>query len=93
MSDVSALRFQRQFSLAYLLTETALIAVALAAGRLALAPLPGWPEIPAAFFCISLIAACGAVGGLCFRMAVGLIGGAIFAVASIPLFSLLLAAQ
>jgi hypothetical protein len=82
----------RQFSLTYLLAETALIAVALAAGRLAFYPPATWLEGQTGMFCIALIAGCGALGGLCLRMAVGLIAGGIFAVASIPLLWLVIAA-
>ena len=82
----------RQFSLTYLLAETALIAVALAAGRLAFYPPATWLEGQTGMFCIALIAASGALGGMCLRMAVGLIAGGIFAVASIPLLWLVIAA-
>ena len=81
----------RQFSLTYLLAETALIAVALAAGRLAFYPPATWLEGQTGMFCIALIAGCGALGGMCLRMAVGLIAGGIFAVASIPLLWLVIA--
>jgi hypothetical protein len=80
-----ALPLERQFSLAYLLAEIGLIAIALAAGRVALFPHAIWMEAQAVLFCIALTAGCGALGGLCFRMAVGLIAGGVFAVASIPL--------
>lgn len=82
----------RQFSLAYLLAEIALVAVALSAGRLAFYPPATWLEGQTGMFCIALIAGCGALGGLCLRMAVGLIAGGIFAVASIPLLWLVIAA-
>jgi hypothetical protein len=82
----------RQFSLAYLLAEIALIAVALAAARLALLVGLVGIEVRAVFFCIALTAGCGAAGGLCFRMAVGLIGGGIFSVSAIPLLCLALGA-
>ena len=82
----------RQFSLIYLLAETALIAVALAAGRLAFYPPLTWLEGQTGMLCIALIAGCGALGGLCLRMAVGLIAGGVFAVASIPLLWLVVAA-
>jgi hypothetical protein len=83
---------EKQFSLAYLLAETALFAVALAAGRLAFFPTATWLEGQTGMFCIALIAGCGALGGLCLRMAVGLIAGGVFAVASIPLLWLVIAA-
>ncbi len=82
----------RQFSLAYLLAETALVAVALAALRLALFSPATWLEGQTAMLCIALIAGCGAMGGLCFRMAVGLIAGGIFAVSSVPLLWLVITA-
>jgi hypothetical protein len=85
-----ALPLERQFSLAYLLAEVALVATALAAARAALFPMPIALEARAILFCVMLVAACGALGGLVLRMAVGLIGGGIFAVASIPLVWLLL---
>jgi hypothetical protein len=85
-----ALPMRRQFSLAYLLAEVALVAIALAAGRLSVFPTPMVMEARAVFFCVMLVAGCGAVGGLVLRMAVGLIAGGIFAVASIPLVWLLL---
>jgi len=82
----------RQFSLGYLLSEIGLIAIALAASRLAVVPPVGWLEGQAGLLCIALVAGCGAVGGLGLRMAVGLIGGGIFAVASIPLVWMLISA-
>jgi hypothetical protein len=92
MRRCAAIDVQGQFSLAYLLGEIALIAVALAASRLALFPPGIWAEARAVLFCIALIAGCGAVGGLCLRMAVGLIAGGVFAVASIPLLWLVVSA-
>ncbi len=74
-----------QFSLTYILSEVALIALALAAGRMMLIPSALWLEFQALCFCVAMTAACGALGGLCLRMAVGLIGGGILSVASIPL--------
>jgi len=88
----AAIDVQRQFSLAYLLSEIALIAVALAAGRLAVFPPAIWVEAQAVLFCVAFIAACGALGGLCLRMAVGLIAGGVFAVASIPLVWMMISA-
>jgi hypothetical protein len=82
----------RQYSLAYLLTEIALIAIALAAARVALVLGTGWIELRAVLFCVATTAGCGAAGGLFFRMAVGLIGGGIFSVSSIPLVWLALSA-
>jgi hypothetical protein len=49
-----------------------------------LLPSAVWIESQAMCFCIAMIAGCGALGGLCLRMAVGLIAGGILAVASIP---------
>jgi hypothetical protein len=92
MTRYAALPIERQFSLAYLLAEMALIAIALAAGRIALLPTAMGMEAHAALYCISLIAACGAAGGLCLRMVLGLIGGGVFAVSSIPLFCMLISA-
>jgi hypothetical protein len=85
MQSSSGLISERQFSLAYLLAEIGLIAIALAAARVALFPAVAWIEVRAVLYCIALTAGCGAVGGLCFRMAVGLIGGGIFSISSIPL--------
>jgi hypothetical protein len=85
-----ALPLASQFSLAYLLAEVALVAIALAAARLALFPPTIVMEVRAVLFCVMLVAGCGAVGGVVLRMAVGLIAGGIFAVASIPLVWLLL---
>jgi len=81
----------RQFSLAYLLAEIALVAVALAASRVALHPAVALIEAKTILTCIAFTATCGALGGLCFRMAVGLVAGGIFSVSSIPLLWLLLA--
>jgi hypothetical protein len=81
-----------QFSLAYLLAEMALIAIALAAARVAVLSSATWLEVRAVLSCIALTAGCGAVGGLFFRMSVGLVGGGIFSVASIPLLWLALSA-
>ena len=92
MDHQVALPLERQFSLAYLLSEIGLIAIALAAGRMALSPHATWMEVQAVMFCIALVAACGALGGLCLRMAVGLIAGGVFAVASIPLLWLVISA-
>jgi len=79
-----------QFSLAYLLAEIALVAIALAAGRVALHPSLTLVEAQAILACIALTAGCGALGGLCFRMAVGLVAGGVFSISSIPLLWLLL---
>jgi hypothetical protein len=81
-----------QFSLAYLLAEIALIAIALAAARLVLLPAITWLELRAVLSCVALTAGCGALGGLFFRMTVGLIGGGVFSVASIPLLWLAMSA-
>lgn len=82
----------RQFSLAYLLAEIALIAIALAAARVALILGTGCLELRAILFCVVTTAGCGAAGGLFFRMAIGLIGGGIFSVSSIPLVWMVLSA-
>jgi hypothetical protein len=92
MRSSVALISERQFSLAYLLAEIALIAIALAAARVALLLGVGWIEVRAVLFCVALTAGCGALGGLCFRMTVGLIGGGIFSVSSIPLLWIALSA-
>ena len=84
---------ERQFSLAYLLAEIALIAIALAAGRIALFPSAIWMEAQAVLFCVALTAGCGALGGLCLRMAVGLIAGGVFAISSIPLMWMVISAS
>lgn len=85
MDRFVALSFERQFSLAYVLGEIALVAITLAAGRMALFPPAVSLEAQAVLFCVAFISGCGALGGLCLRMAVGLIAGGIFAVASLPL--------
>jgi hypothetical protein len=92
MDRFVSLPVDRQFSLAYLLGEISLIAIALAAGRLALHPPAIWMEAQAILFCIALVAGCGAIGGLCLRMTVGLIAGGVFAVACIPLVWLVISA-
>jgi hypothetical protein len=74
-----------QYSVAYLLGEIALIAIALAAGRGMLHSATGSLEGQAMCYCIAMTAACGAMGGLCLRMAVGLIAGGVFAASSIPM--------
>ena len=79
-----------QFSLAYLLSEMALIGIALATGRLAWLSNPGWIEFQAVLCCLFLTSACGALGGLCCRMAAGLVAGGIFSVSSLPLLCLAL---
>lgn len=81
-----------QYSIGYLLTEIALIAVALGASRLAFAPAWLGIESQALCFCIATTAACGALGGIFLRMAVGLIVGGVFSVASLPLLWMLLTA-
>jgi hypothetical protein len=82
----------RQFSVAYLLAEMALVAVALAFGRFAIASPSSWQASQAMCYCIALAAGCGAVGGAFLRMTVGLVAGGVFAVASIPLVWLALSA-
>jgi hypothetical protein len=79
------MRIPGQFSVAYMFGEVALIAIALGALRMGLCLSPSWIESQAICFCIAMTAGCGALGGLCLRMAVGLIAGSVFAVASIPL--------
>jgi hypothetical protein len=86
------MQVQRQYSIAYLLGEIALIAMTLAAGRIVLFPSAIWIETQAMCFCIAMTAGCGALGGLCLRMANGLIAGGVLAVASIPLVSLVIGA-
>jgi len=83
---------QRQFSVTYLLAEVALIAVALAFGRVAIVAPGSWLESQAMCYCIALAAGCGAIGGAFLRMAVGLVAGGVFGVASIPLVCLALGA-
>jgi hypothetical protein len=80
----------RQFTLSYLLGEIALIAMALAASRLFVSSIPIAVELQAISFCIAMTAGCGALGGLCLRMAVGLIVGGVFSVVSIPLLWMLM---
>jgi len=92
MSRYIPLPIEPQFSLAYLLAEIGLIAIALAAGRFASLAQPIWMEAQALSYCVMVIAAFGALGGLCFRMAVGLIAGGVFAVSSIPLLWLFITA-
>jgi len=88
------MQIHRQFSVAYLLGEIALIAIALAALRVALLPSASWIESQAmcCSIAIAMTAGCGAVGGLCLRMAVGLIAGGVLAVASIPMLWVLISA-
>ena len=83
---------RRQFTLAYLLCEVGLIAVALATGRMACDVTGALLELQTGLFCVALVASCGALGGLCLRMAAGLVAGGVFAVASIPLVVLLIGA-
>lgn len=80
----------RQFTISYLLSEMALIATALAASRFVVSPFPIGVEFQAIWFCIAMTAGCGAVGGLCLQMAVGLLVGGVFSVASIPLLWILM---
>ena len=86
------MRAERQYSVLYLLGEIALIAIALAAGRLMLHPSASWIESQAMCYCIALTAGCGAVGGACLRMAVGLVAGGVIAVASMPMLWVLIGA-
>ncbi len=92
MQRLSELSTERQFSLAYLLAEIALIAVALAAGRVTMHPAVGLVEARAVLACVTFTAGCGALGGLCFHMATGLIAGGVFSIASIPLLWMVLIA-
>jgi hypothetical protein len=75
---------RRQFTMAYLFVEVALVATALAAGRLAFARATIWIELEILCLCIAATAGCGACGGLCRRMALGLIAGSVLSVAAIP---------
>jgi hypothetical protein len=77
-----------QYSIGYVLAEIGLIAIAFAAGRFL--PSADWLETQALCICIALTSSCGALGGLCLRMTVGLIAGGVFSVASIPLLWLVL---
>ena len=65
----------RQFSLAYVMVEIALIAIAFGAVRLAMYFPMHWIEAQTACFCFAVTASCGAVGGICLRMAMGLVAG------------------
>ena len=87
------MRIERQFSVAYLLAEIALVAVALAFGRVAVFSQPNWMESQAMCYCIAMAAGCGAVGGAFLRMAMGLVAGGVFAVASIPLVWMVISAS
>jgi hypothetical protein len=84
------MRVERQYSVAYLLGEMALIAVALAAGRWMLVAQGSWIESQALCYCVAMTAGCGAAGGLCLRMAMGLVAGGVFAVASMPMLWVLI---
>jgi hypothetical protein len=86
------MRIERQYSVAYLLGEIALIAIALAAGRWLLYPPTSWIETQAMCYCVAMTAGCGALGGACLRMAVGLIAGGVFSVASMPMVWVLISA-
>lgn len=90
--DHLRLVLSRQFTLAYMLAEVALIAVALAALRIAVRDYAVLVELRTGLFCPALVAAFGALGGLCLRMAVGLVAGGVFAVASIPMLLVLIGA-
>jgi hypothetical protein len=79
----------QQYSLNYLMCEIGLLGVAFAAGRIAVHSPAAWIETQAICGCVALTAACGAAGGLCQRMTLGLIGGSVLAVASIPLCMLM----
>ena len=78
------MRINWQYSVTYLFGEIALVAVALAAARAVALPEAGGHERQAVCYCVAMTAACGAMGGLCLRMAVGLIAGGVLAAASIP---------
>ena len=88
MHELLANTTDGQFSVAYLLGEMALIAIALGASRFVFAPFG--MESQALCFCIAMTAASGAVGGLFLRMSVGLIVGGVFSVAAIPLLWVLI---
>lgn len=79
-----------QFTLLYLLSEVALIALALASGRIACFETKGLLEWQAGMSCLTMVAACGALGGMCLRMSLGLVAGGVFAVASLPLLVVLI---
>jgi hypothetical protein len=81
---------RRQFTIAYLLVEVALVATALSAGRLAFAHAMVWIELQTLCLCIAATASCGALGGLCSRMTLGLIAGSVLSVAAIPSLCLLI---
>jgi hypothetical protein len=80
----------RQFSLGYALVEVALCAIALAAGRVVIAPAFAAAELQTLCLCVFATATFGALGGLCLRMALGLIAGSVLSVAAIPLVCLLM---
>jgi len=74
-----------QFTLMYLLGEIALVAIALGCGRQLAFPGTVPIETEALCFLATLVAGCGALGGLFLRMTLGLVVGSVLAVASIPL--------
>ena len=83
------MHWHRQFSLSYVMGEVALIAVACAAGRIAMYAPADWVETQTVCICIAVTASCGAIGGTCLRMAMGLVAGGVFATASIPFLCLI----
>ena len=91
--DAMAFPLRWQFTLAYLLVEVALIAIALSSARLATSPWGGSLELRVGLYCIALVASVGALGGVCFRMSVGLVAGGVFAVASMPLLLTMIGAM
>ena len=88
--DRPLLPIPRQFTLLYLLSEVALIALALASWRIACIDTSGLLEWQAGMSCLAVVASCGALGGICLRMSVGLVAGGVFAVASLPLLVVLI---
>jgi hypothetical protein len=80
----------RQFSVAYILIEVGLCATALAAIRFAIGHTPMALELQALCFCAAATAVSGAAGGLCLRMGLGLVAGAVLSVAAIPSLIMLL---
>ena len=90
-AEVQTMSRHRQFTLTYLFAETALIAVAIAAARLALLGSGSGIELQTLNMCLAATAACGALGGLCLRMALGLIAGSILSLTAVPSLCLILA--
>ena len=80
-----------QFTLAYLLLEMALVATAISAARFVLSGIAGGIELQTLSMCLATTATCGALGGLCFRMTLGLIAGSVLSLAAVPSVCLILA--